>query len=127
MNAITPGSFEIDPVEIDPRPEALLDSDEIIRSEEISEEIERLIYLRACDLVAQWELADDRDRWRHTGEPPPRMVETLRAQVRPYRTPQCTIDAFWYVVELSNPDKLTGWLDDHPQDAAFLLKLLGNK
>jgi hypothetical protein len=92
------------------------------------EEIERLIYLRACDLVERWELADPRDRWRQTGEaPPPRTIEPAPTAAQPYRTPQSTIDTFWYVVGLCNPERLTAWLDDHPQDASFLLKLLESK
>jgi hypothetical protein len=90
------------------------------------EDLEELIYLRAADLITEWERADRRDCWRHTGEQPPRTVGNP-ATVQPYRTPQSTIDAFWYVVGLCNPERLTAWLDDHPQDASFLLKLLESK
>jgi hypothetical protein len=65
------------------------------------EDVEELIYLRADDLIAQWERSDLRDCWRHTGEQPPRAVERARAAAQPYRTPQSTIDAFWYVVDLA--------------------------
>jgi hypothetical protein len=42
---------------------------------------------------------------------------------RPYRTPQSTIDAFWYLVQLNEPDRLEAWLRARPSDAATLLKL----
>jgi hypothetical protein len=41
----------------------------------------------------------------------------------PYRTAQSTIDAFWYLVRLNDPDRLKTWLANHPLDAATLLKL----
>jgi hypothetical protein len=108
---------------------ALLDDEtcEILSPEEIAEEIERLIYLRACDLVEQWERADPRDRWRHTGEQPPHTIEPAPTAAKPYRTPQATIDAFWYVVRLADPARLSAWLDDHPKDEFFLLNLLERK
>jgi hypothetical protein len=91
------------------------------------EDLEELIYLCAADLIAQWEIADPRDRWRHTGEHPPSAVETPRAAPQPYRTPQSTIDAFWYVVRLDDPDYLTRWLERHPLDASALCKLWEGK
>ena len=42
---------------------------------------------------------------------------------RPYRTPQSTIDAFWYLVRLNDPARLKAWLQDRPQDRPTLLKL----
>jgi hypothetical protein len=106
---------------------AVLDDDdeicEILSPEEIAEEIERLIYLRACDLVQQWELADPRDRWRYTGEQRPRTIEPAPTGAQPYRTPQATIDAFWYVASLDDPDYLKRWLAEHPRDVAALQKL----
>src|SRR3984893_15426030 len=89
------------------------------------------IVLAAAEIVRRWELADPRDRWKHTGEPPP--TERVRNSdigarsapaSRPHRTPQATIDAFWYVVSLKDPDRLSAWLRDHPRDTARLLKLL---
>jgi hypothetical protein len=44
--------------------------------------------------------------------------------LRPYRTPQATIDAFWYVVGLRDPERLKAWLRERPNDAPTLLKLL---
>jgi hypothetical protein len=106
---------------------AVLDDDdetsEILSPEEIAEEIERLIYLRACDLVQQWELADPRDRWRYTGEQRTRTIEPAPTGAQPYRTPQATIDAFWYVASLDDPDYLKRWLAEHPRDVAALQKL----
>ena len=42
---------------------------------------------------------------------------------RPYRTPQSTIDAFWYLVRLNEPDRLKAWLEARPMDAPTLLRL----
>lgn len=100
----------------------------------IFEDLEELIHLRAADLVTQWELADPRDAWRHTGDPaPPASVRNSNISgkpekaARPYRTPESTVDAFWYVVSLCDPARLNAWLDVHPQDAPSLLKLLEGK
>jgi hypothetical protein len=90
----------------------------------VIEDLEELIYLRAADLIAQWERADPRDCWRHTGEQPPRIVAPAPAAAQPYRTPQATRDTFWYVVGLADPEKFKAWLADHPKDARFLIKLL---
>jgi hypothetical protein len=49
--------------------------------------------------------------------PPPRAPE-------PYRPPASTIDAFWYVASLREPDRLKAWLLDRPKDAPTLLKLM---
>jgi hypothetical protein len=109
---------------------ALIDDDgetcETLSPEEIAEEIERLIYLRAAAAVEQLELADPRDRWRHTGEQQPR-IEPAPTAPRPYRTAQSAIDAFWYLVRLADSARLKAWLDDHPLDAPFLLRLMEGK
>jgi hypothetical protein len=113
------GAMDPDPLEIDPRPcEACGFA---------IEDLEELIYLRADDLTAQWERADPRDSWRHTGEQLPRIVAPAPAAAKPFRTPQSTIDAFWYVVGLADPEKFKAWLADHPKDARFLIKLLEGK
>jgi hypothetical protein len=91
------------------------------------DDLEDHIYLLAADLIAQWERADSRDCWRHTGEQPQPAVKPARAVAQPYRTPQSTIDAFWYVVRLDNPDYLTRWLEQHPIDAPTLCKLWEGK
>jgi len=96
------------------------------------EDLEELIHLRASDLVTQWELADSRDAWRHTGDPaPPASVRnsdisgTPANAPRPYRTtPQTTIDAFFYLVRTEDVGRLKAWLADRPKDAPYLLALL---
>jgi hypothetical protein len=84
------------------------------------------IHPYAANLVRDWELQDPRDAWRHTGEaPPPADFRNSDISVKPaptrqhYRTPQSTIDAFWHVVSICNPEHLKAWLADHPRDAAF--------
>jgi hypothetical protein len=47
----------------------------------------------------------------------------LEFKPRPYRTPQSTIDAFWYLVQINEPDRLKAWLAARPLDAPTLLKL----
>jgi hypothetical protein len=42
---------------------------------------------------------------------------------RPYQTAQSTINAFWYLVQLNEPDRLKAWLEDRPLDGPTLLKL----
>jgi hypothetical protein len=89
------------------------------------EDLEELIYLRAADLIAQWERADPRDAWRHTGEHPPKASAVPVPSARPYRsTPEATISAFKYVASLGDADHLARWLADHPADASTLLKIL---
>jgi hypothetical protein len=91
------------------------------------EDLEEQIYLRAADLIAQWERADPRDAWRHTGEHPPRSTGSDAVPVpQPqfYRTAVSTIEAFKFVVSLGDPERLEAWLLNHPQDATTLLKLL---
>jgi hypothetical protein len=86
------------------------------------------------DVVKVWELADPRDRWRHTGETPP-PASVRNSDITPsrpsapahYRTPQATCDAFLFVVNLCDPARLKAWLADHPRDARHLLKHLENK
>ena len=68
------------------------------------EDWEELIYLCAADLIAQWELADSRDRWRHTDEQPARAIEPVSAAAQPYRTPESVVQAFWYVASLDDAD-----------------------
>jgi hypothetical protein len=75
------------------------------------------------EIMRRWELADSRDRWKHTGEPPP-PPEQPAPVLHPYRTPQATIDAFEYVVRLGDPETLRKWLRDHPHDAPFLRRML---
>ena len=131
MIAINPAVLEPDPIEIDPRPCELcglqIDCHEMIDNGEgpifYCPDLETQIYLDAADLVKQWELADPRDAWRHTGEPPPKASAIPNARPEPYRTPDSVIDAFWYVVGLNDPDRLKAWLLNHPKDAPHLHKL----
>jgi hypothetical protein len=119
MDSASLAMLEPEPLEIDPVRYELCGC--------LIEDFEALIYVRAVELAAQWEAADPRDSWRHTGEPRPPALNLPSAPARPYRTPQATIDAFWYVVRLDNPDYLTGWLARHPLDASTLCKLWEGK
>jgi hypothetical protein len=79
---------------------------------------------RRAELIRQEEIAAIIARWEAMDAP----ADIPPADARQfYRTPQSTIDAFWHVVGLSEPERLTAWLDDHPKDAPFLLKLLESK
>jgi hypothetical protein len=80
----------------------------------------------AAQIVRQWEMADSRDRWRHTGELPPAPEAIPGPTSRPPRVPQSTIDAFKYVVGLGDPDLLARWLRDHSDVSAALLKEVGS-
>jgi hypothetical protein len=84
----------------------------------------------AADLVRQWEMRDPRDAWRHTGETPPPVTfrnsdfSGAPAPIRQqYRTPQATIDAFFYVARTKDAAGIAEWLADHPRDAQHLHKL----
>ncbi len=102
--------LEIEPVEI-----------EEIEEIEIFDEVE---FERSVEaIVRDFELADPRDRWRHTGEAPPPIVPTEHQPARSYRTPQSTVDAFWYVVRNESAEYLSRWLARHPMDTSFLHKL----
>jgi endonuclease I len=91
---------------------------ELIRREEVAA------------MVEQWERADPRDAWRHTGEPaPPAGVRNSDISAKPasatrhYCSPQATIKAFWYVAGLNDADYLKRWLAQHPRDVETLQKL----
>jgi hypothetical protein len=70
----------------------------------------------AARIIAQWE-ADDTSR-----RPAPPVP-----QKRECRPPQATVDAFWYVVRLDDPDYLARWLAQHPADAPHLHEIWGRK
>jgi hypothetical protein len=100
----------------------------------IIEDLEELIYLRAADLLAQLELADPRDAWRHTGEAaPPASVRnsdisgTPANAPRPYRPVASSIEAFLFVARNYDAAVLARWLDGHPQDVEFLTRLWETK
>jgi hypothetical protein len=86
------------------------------------------------DLVRQWELADPRDRWRHTGEPAPsaavRNSDSFARPAnkpRPYSTPDSTIAAFFYVIKTKDAAGIAAWLAAHPRDETYLRKILEQK
>jgi hypothetical protein len=120
------------PIEIDPRPCGICGLT-IDRHEIIDDGDGPIFYcpdqihLDAAALVRSWELGDPRDAWRHTGEPPPKACDVPKVRPEPYHTAQSTIGAFWFGVGLRDPERLTGWLRDHPQDAPWLIKLLEGK
>jgi hypothetical protein len=82
----------------------------------------------ADDIVRRLEMADHRDRWKHTGESPPspevRNGPMPAAVSKGYCTPQSTIGAFWFVVGLDDPERLEAWLLARPKDAPTLFKLM---
>lgn len=132
MTFVDSDEIELEPIEIDPRPCELcgctIDLHERVDAPEgpefFCDDFERQVWLAACALVMSWETDDPRDAWKHTGERRPAVSE-YRAPVRPpYRTPQATVDAFWYLVRLGDQQRLSNWLKDHPADAAVFLKLL---
>ena len=133
---------EPEPIEIDPRRCQLcgltIDQHEMVDSGEGPEffcaETTEPPHWLTESIMRQWELADPRDAWRHAGEPaPPASVRNSDISGRPpsrpqpRRTPQATIDAFWYVVRLDDPDRLARWLADHKADAAYLHEVWGKK
>jgi hypothetical protein len=84
----------------------------------------------AAQIVRQWELDDPRDRWRHTGEPPPEIVRNSDVSGkpvntrRPYSTPDSVVDAFFFVARQCDRRRLARWIADHPPaDKAELFKL----
>ncbi len=79
----------------------------------------------AASIARQWELADPRDRWRHTGELPPAPEVIPTTTLRSTRVPSSTVDAFKYVASLGDPEHLAHWLRDHSDVAAALLKEVG--
>jgi hypothetical protein len=129
MNAVSPEQIELDPIEIGPRPCGLcgrtINQHERVDTPEGPE----FLCFPDDDIVTLWELADPRDSWRHTGEPPPPAcirnsdISAKPNPPRPYRTPQATVDAFMFVARLDDQDYLARWLADHKRDAAHLLKI----
>jgi hypothetical protein len=76
-------------------------------------------------IVRQWELADERDRWKHTSELPPAVatIEPSLSPNRAYQTVQTTIDAFLHVARTESAEYLAEWLGQHPVDAPYLHNL----
>jgi hypothetical protein len=100
---------------LDPLPEDL-DVGELERRDELRRLEEVAAIVRRC------ELADIRDRWKHTGEKPPAIVDVPPALRSKPRVPRSTADAFKHVAALGDPDRLARWLRDHSDVAADLLK-----
>lgn len=76
-----------------------------------------------AQLVMQWELDDPRDRWKWTGELPP-VQQAAEIAMPTYRTPQSTIDAFHFVMNTGDRERLAAWLRNHPDDLPLLFKLV---
>lgn len=95
--------------------------------DELAEAYEAEIMLRAAEMVRDWELADPRDSWRHTGGPRPAVQPSPPPRRAAYAPPQATCAAFFYVVALDDIKRLESWLDDHRRDAPILLKMLKAK
>lgn len=138
MNAFTP---EPDPLEIDSRPcgECGLTIDRHRRVDtpegpeffcaDLSPDDMTLDELeRRAELGRQEEVAAIFARLEAMDDPSKRSPPAARGpEPKPYRTPQSTIDAFWYVVRLEDPDYLKRWLERHPRDAETLCKLWEGK
>jgi hypothetical protein len=94
---------------------------------ELERRAELVRQIEVAAIVRGMELEDPRDRWKHTGEAPPDIGIPITIAKPPYRTPQSTIDAFWYVVRLDDADYLKRWLAQHPGDVVTLQKLWDGK
>jgi len=124
-----PLNGEPNPIEIDPRPCELcgrtIDQHKMVDDGEGPE----FFCYPEDDIVTCWEIADPRDTWRRTGEPPPPAsvrnsdIAEKPPSVTHYRTPVATAAAFLYVASLDDPDYLARWLDQRPRDEKFLCKL----
>jgi hypothetical protein len=77
---------------------------------------------RRAELRRQENIAAILARWETLPayDPPPSRPE-------PYRPAASTVDAFWFVVGLRDPERFKAWLADRPKDAPFLLQLLETK
>ena len=128
MNAISPGQFELDPIEIDQRPCELCgltidrhdmvdDGDgpifhcaDLSPDEMTLPELERRAELRRQEDVAAILAA--------MPDCPPLVP---RSGPEPYRPAQSTVDAFRLVVATGDVGRLKAWLADRPKDAPLLL------
>ena len=134
MNIAASHTLEPEPIEIDPRPCGLcgrtIDQHECVDTGEGPE----FFCYPDDDIVTRWELADPRDAWRHTGEPPPpASVRNSDISARPadkpqpYRTPQSVVDAFFYMLKTKDAAGIAEWLAAHPQDERYLQKIWEQK
>jgi hypothetical protein len=130
--------LELDPIQIDPRPCELcgltIDRHDMIDSgngpeffcADLSPDEMTLTELeRRAEYRREEEIAAIFVRLEAMDDPSKRLP--ARAEPEPYRTAQSTIDAFWFVVALKDPEKLAVWLRGRERDAPFLLKLLEAK
>jgi hypothetical protein len=127
MNMAASAEIQSTPIEIDPRPCELcgrtVDQHECFDDGEGPE----FFCYPEGDLVTQWELADPRDRWKHTGEPPPDIGIPMTIAKQPYRTPQSTVDAFFYMLKTKDAAGIAAWLAAHPRDERHLQKIWERK
>jgi hypothetical protein len=136
MNAIIPDCFELDPIEIDPRHCDLcgctIDRHERIDGDEgplffclPPDEMDLDELERRVELIRQVEVAAIFARLEAMDDPSKRLPPTREPE--PYRTPEATVNAFWFVASLRDPERLRAWLLARPKDAPTLLKLLESK
>ncbi|MGY3358834.1 hypothetical protein ACVWZK_005497 [Bradyrhizobium sp. GM0.4] len=100
--------------------------DRLDDGQELAAALEAEIALRTAAMVRDFELADPRDRWRHTGEPRPVPSAAPHPRALPHKPAASTIQAFWYVARRGDPDLLARWLADHPADAPELFNIWKN-
>jgi hypothetical protein len=127
-----------DPIELDPRPceccgraidnHRMVDegegpeffcaslSPDDLTLEELERRAELIRQIEVDEIFARLDAMDNFSKRR----PAPR-------EPKPYRTPQSTVDAFWYVVRQGNTAQLESWLANHPCDAGYLVKRLQEK
>jgi hypothetical protein len=128
-----------DPIELDPRPceccgraidhHRMVDAGEgpeffcaglspdELTLEELERRAELIRQIEVSEIFARLEAMDDASKRPPHREPAP----------KPYRTPQSTVDAFWYVVRQGNTALLESWLANHSCDAGYLVKRLQEK
>ena len=126
MNApfcTAPGeTIEPEPIEIDPRPCQLcgLTVDRHIMVDDGDGPI-----FFCADQGDQ--IGEDPPPWFEAAVLQPEMAEPRHPEPRrrpePYRPPQSTVDAFWYVTRNHDADYLAVWLDKHPADRPHLFRI----
>jgi hypothetical protein len=135
------------PIEIDPRPcercgltidhhrmvddgegpEFFCLSPDELTTPELERRAELIREIEIAAMVREMELADPRDRWKHTGEAPRRPTNGFSENPIAYRTAQSTIDAFFFVVRTKSTEDIAEWLARHPRDEQHLYKLWKQK